>query len=211
MLGVLLLSSAIRAHAQQPGSADDTVFLGKRPWARQDADPAGLIGLRARITAVDSLGGRYRLEGVVAYADSTLVKLPCSTSEDGAAASPVQAFAPPCMDGVRTVMVSRMQQMRIRRAERASPAQTLRNGTNAMIGGAVFGAGVGAIGAVLFDLLITGSEDEKGVSRPAIYWPHVRTGALAVGAVGAATGGVVGIVWSRGVWVSVPLHWRDER
>jgi len=58
---------------------------------------------------------------------------------------------------------------------------------------------------LLLDLALSSIEDSSGNVRPRVYWSHVRFGALAVGGIGAVTGGLVTTVWSRGIWVRVPL------
>jgi len=204
-----LIMAASVSDAQRTGSEPDTtierVLRPARLPEREGVE--GMAGLRARVVTRDSTGTRFRLDGDLLRADSTRFELRCKShmvpSLPGS--SPITSGAAPqaCDGAATTALWKDVQQLHVRRARAASISGTLQNGANGVVGGGLFGAALGAGGALLFDLALSSSEDSNGNVRPRVYWSHVRFGALAVGGIGAVTGGLVTTVWSRGIWVRV--------
>ena len=165
----------------------------ERPRARAHGveGPAAMAGLRARLTLriPDTLTWRRSaIDGFVLRATEDSVVVECR--------EPTR-----CATGAGTTALAwdEVTALEVRRARAATPRETVQHAAWGVVAGTLFGGAAGAVGV----LALTSVEGDGG---PA--WRAVPAGAAVGAALGGAAGGIMAVIWSRGVWVRVPLPQR---
>ena len=196
-LAVMLPAAAIPAVAAAqaapdsiPGRSGPVVPVVPAPRAHGVEGTAAMEGLRARLTLrgdLTSTLGKRVVDGLVLRATDDSVIVVCSN---------VLACSP--RDGTATLAWADVEELRVRRPGVAGMWGTTKNLAEGVVSGAVFGAVAGAVAVLAF----SGGEG----ASPA--WRAIPQGAATGAALGGTAGAIITVLWSRGVWIRVPLPTR---
>lgn len=192
VLGLFLAASTSEAQRPPDTPPAPGPLLGVPAPQRMVA----LAGQRARLTAVDSAGTRFQLEGIVLQADNVRFEIRCLTTSLATST---------CDHSAQTLFWRQVGEMHVLHGRASSALGITGRSARGMIIGGLMGAAIGVGSVALIDCTLSHCDDPRRESDIVIPRSFYGFAALGGGVLGVIKGGVVAGTGIRGVWVRFPL------